>query len=148
MNRKVLIPIFIALGVAGYFGYKQMIKPNVVGLSGKVFDDSKSPRIVSGMPIYNNLEGKWSNDKKTIEIKNGKFIETVDGKSKEYDFVVYMNLPEACFPENTAGNAIGFSIKSGKEVRCFGIRNLQPGQLGFVEVTSGEDVLESFTQQK
>jgi hypothetical protein len=152
MNRKVLIPVVIALGAAGFFGYKEMMKPNVVGLSGKTLDDSKAPRIVPGMPIYNNMLGKWSNDKKKVEIQNGKFIETVDGTTKEYEFMVYANLPEACFPESTAGNAIGFTVKSGKEVRCFGIRMLQPAkdgqpaQLGYVEITKGEDVLESFVQ--
>jgi hypothetical protein len=150
MNRKVLIPVVIALGVAGYFGYQQMMKPSVVGLSGKAFDDSKAPRIVSGMPLYNNMLGKWSNDKKSIEIKDGKFIETVGGQTKEYDFMVYANLPEACFPDKTAGNALGFTVRSSKEVRCFGIRALQPtkdgipGQFGFTEITTGEDVIEMF----
>lgn len=144
MNKKVLIPLLIALGAGGYLGYKQFMQPAKVGLSGKVFDDSKAPKIKPGMPLYDNMVGKWSNDKKTIEIKDGKFIETVNGTTKTYDFNVYMNLPEACFPQNTGGNAVGFTVTNGKEVRCFGIRALQTNEFAYVEVTSGEDVLESF----
>jgi hypothetical protein len=99
------------------------------------------------MPVYDNMVGKWSNDKKTIEIKDGKYIETVNGQTKVYDFNLYMHLPEACFPPNTGGDTFGFSIKNGSEVRCFGMRGLNPNiSMAFVEVTSGEDVVESFTR--
>ncbi len=147
MNRKVLIAVLVALGaVAGYFLYQKM-NPPTVSLSGKEFDDKKSAKLKSGMPIYDNMMGKWANDKKTIEIKDGKFFETVNGTTKEYEFFLYMHLPEACFPPNTGGDTFGFSIKNGSEVRCFGVRELLPNQsFGYVEVTSGEDVMERFTR--
>lgn len=146
MKKQVLIPLLIVLGALGYFGYKQM-QPAKVGLSGKEFDDSKSAKLKPGMPVYDNLLGKWSNDKKTIEIRDGKFFETVNGATKEYEFVMYMHLPEACYPEGTQGDAIGFTVKNGKEVRCFGIRKLLPNEaFGYVEVTNKEDVLEEFVR--
>jgi hypothetical protein len=129
----------------GYYAYQKM-QPQKVGLSGKEFNDKNVSKIVPGMPVYDNMVGKWSNGTKTLEIGNGKFIETVKGTTTEYDFKAYMNLPSACFPDGTSGNALGFSIINDKEVRCFALKELGNGKLGFVEVTSGEDNLESFSK--
>jgi hypothetical protein len=144
MNTKVLLAV-LSLAVAGYFGYQYM-QPAKVTLSNKVYDDSKLAKLRAGMPLYDNMCGKWTGLNKTVEIKDGKFIETVNGKTTEYDFAVFEHLPAACFPETTSGDAIGFTIKNGKKVRCFGIRNLQSHEFAYVEVTVGEDVMESFTK--
>lgn len=144
MNKKLLVAL-VALAVVGFFGY-QFMQPAKVTLSKKEYDDSKLAKLRSGMPLYDNMCGKWKNDAKTIEIKDGKFIETVGESTKEYDFAVFEHLPEACFPENTSGDAVGFTIKKGKEVRCFGIRDLQTHTFAFVEITNGEEVMEAFTK--
>ena len=144
MNTKVLLAI-LALAIVGFFGYRFM-QPAKVTLSEKVYDDSKLAKLRAGMPLYDNMCGKWVNAAKTVEIKDGKFIETVDGQTTEYEFAVFEHLPEACFPKNTSGDAVGFTIKKGKEERCFGIRDLQSASFAFTEITMGDDVIESFTR--
>jgi hypothetical protein len=144
MNKKLLIAI-VALAVVGFFGYRFM-QPAKVTLSQKVYDDSKLAKLRAGMPLYDNMCGIWKNDTKTVEIKDGKFIEKVNGSTKEYVFAAFEHLPEACFPKNMSGDAVGFTIRNGKEVRCFGIRDLQSASFAYVEVTNGEDIIEAFTK--
>lgn len=148
MNKKIsIVALALLLGLGGYFLYQKMNPPKV-GASAKEFNDSKVAKLRAGMPLFDNMIGKWvslSNTKKTIEVTGSKFIETINGVSKEYDFASYLELPEACYPANVGGKTLGFSLKNGSEVRCFEIKELMPKtKFGFRELLFEEKEVESF----